>query len=126
LEQEHTLPSPFAMRGCYSIRWCVRRPRALRVLRTTITQEPSPMYKSATLTSVLLTACFWTANAAGQLVDSAGVDLLEAPVVYTLTNLHPDEARARLYAVNYQQPGLIPRCAEVRISRLRRNRMTFV
>jgi hypothetical protein len=46
-------------------------------------------------------------------VDQSGIDLMQAPRVYTLVNLHPDEVRARLYAVNYQQSGLIPRCTEV-------------
>lgn len=31
----------------------------------------------------------------------------------TRVNLHPDEARRLLYAVNYQQTGLIPACSEV-------------
>ncbi len=32
---------------------------------------------------------------------------------YTLVNLHPDDKRNRLFAVNYQQKGLIPVCTEV-------------
>lgn len=32
---------------------------------------------------------------------------------YTLVNLHPDNERSRLYAVNFQQRGLIPVCSEV-------------
>lgn len=32
---------------------------------------------------------------------------------YTLVNLHPDNERSRLFAVNYQQAGLIPVCSEV-------------
>src|SRR5262245_18020766 len=31
----------------------------------------------------------------------------------TLVNLHPDNERSRLYAVNYQQAGLIPVCSEI-------------
>ena len=68
----------------------------------------------------------WPYDVAAQLVDEAGVDLLKATTVYTLTNLHPDETRSRLYAVNFQQPGLIPRCTAVRITRLRRSEMNFV
>jgi len=68
----------------------------------------------------------WSSPAFAQLVDRAGVNLVEAPTVYTLTNLHPDEVRRRLYAVNFQQPGLIPRCTAVRITRLRRSAMHFV
>lgn len=79
-----------------------------------------------TVAFVVTAACLWSVDAAAQLIDSAGVDLEEAETVYTLTNLHPDEERARLYAVNFLQPGLIPRCTEVRITRLRRNRMSFI
>lgn len=32
---------------------------------------------------------------------------------FTLVNLHPDNERSRLYAVNFQQSGLIPVCSEV-------------
>jgi hypothetical protein len=39
--------------------------------------------------------------------------LIGSPGVVTLTNLHPDVQRARLFAVNYQQDGLIPVCSEV-------------
>ena len=48
-------------------------------------------------------------------VDSSGVDLMSAPSVYTLVNLQPDEMRGRLYAVNYQQSGLIPAVRRVAI-----------
>lgn len=44
-----------------------------------------------------------------------GSDLIVATDVYTLVNLHPDEARARIYTVNYQQPGLIPVCSKVNL-----------
>jgi hypothetical protein len=39
--------------------------------------------------------------------------LIGSPGVVTLTNLHPDERRSRLFAVNYQQEGLIPLCSAV-------------
>ncbi len=35
--------------------------------------------------------------------------------VYTLVNLHPDATRAKLFSLNYQQGGFIPRCTEVDI-----------
>src|SRR5690606_6270692 len=41
------------------------------------------------------------------------------------TNLHPDEARARLYSTNYIQDGLIPVCTPVLIENLSAKRMTF-
>ena len=43
----------------------------------------------------------------------------------TTKNLHPDEARGRLYAVNYQQSGLIPLCTKVRIESYSHKRMVF-
>ena len=68
----------------------------------------------------------WSMAAEVKLVDDKGVDLLKAPAVYTLTNLHPDDERARLYAVNFLQSGLIPRCTEVRLKKLGRDSLTFV
>jgi len=44
--------------------------------------------------------------------SESGVDLTSGRG-RTLVNLHPDNARSRLYAVNYQQSGLIPVCSEV-------------
>ncbi len=71
-------------------------------------------------------ACLALGCASSQpLVSSTGVDLLSAPVVYTLVNLHPDEERSFLYAVNYQQPGLIPVCSEVKLVALKRNKLLF-
>lgn len=65
------------------------------------------------------------ACASQPLVTTSGVDLISAPAVYTLVNLHPDDERSRLYAVNYQQPGLIPVCSEVKIEGFKRNQMRF-
>lgn len=45
--------------------------------------------------------------------------------VYTLTNLHPDNNRAKLYSVNFQQPGLIPLCTEVEILKVKRKKIIF-
>lgn len=52
-------------------------------------------------------------------------DLVGAAGVYTLVNLHPDEANARLYTVNYQQAGLIPVCSEVTITAAGRKAIRF-
>ncbi len=71
-------------------------------------------------------ACLALACAGSQpLTSSSGVDLINAPVVYTLVNLHPDDERGFLYAVNYQQPGLIPVCSEVKLVALKRNKLLF-
>ncbi len=77
-----------------------------------------------TLTLILAAVSAYN-NASAQLIDESGTDLMEASRVYTLVNLHPDEERSRLYAVNYLQPGLIPRCAEVEPLRLRRSSFRF-
>jgi hypothetical protein len=55
------------------------------------------------------------ASGPSSVVDQSGIDLMQAPRVYTLVNLHPDEVRARLYTVNYQQGGLIRRCSRVEL-----------
>ncbi len=57
------------------------------------------------------------ADVAYPLVGSSGV--------YTLVNLHPDEQRHRLYSVNYQQTGLIPRCSKVTIESVDSRKMIF-
>jgi hypothetical protein len=75
--------------------------------------------------SVLATLVMLACTGSEPLVTSSGVDLLASPVVYTLVNLHPDEQRSRLYAVNYQQAGLIPVCSEVKIVALKGNQMRF-
>jgi hypothetical protein len=62
--------------------------------------------------AIAVTICFVLAcaNHRGQ---SAGAPDLESGRGYTLVNLHPDNQRSRLYAVNFQQAGLIPVCSEV-------------
>lgn len=52
-------------------------------------------------------------------------DLVKEDGVYTLVNLHPDEGRQRLYAVNYQQPGLIPVCTKIKITKMSRKAIRF-
>jgi len=51
--------------------------------------------------------------------------LLGSPGVVTLVNLHPDEARGRLFAVNYQQRGLIPLCSPVVLLERNHERLVF-
>jgi hypothetical protein len=45
--------------------------------------------------------------------------------VVTLTNLHPDEPRSRLFSINYQQAGLIPVCSAVTLVERNRKRLVF-
>jgi hypothetical protein len=76
----------------------------------------------ASLTALtLLSACLPI-----QVKDQAGQDLVTAPKVYTLVNLHPDPVRRRMYAVNYQLPGLIPRCTEVDLTAATSKKITFI
>jgi hypothetical protein len=51
--------------------------------------------------------------------------LIGQPGVVTLTNLHPDEPRSRLFAVNYQQAGLIPVCTAVTLLERNAKRLVF-
>jgi hypothetical protein len=52
--------------------------------------------------------------------------LIGSPGVVTLTNLHPDEPRSRLFAVNYQQDGLLPVCSEVALLERNEKRLVFI
>lgn len=54
-----------------------------------------------------------------------GQDMTGQPGVYTLVNLHPDAIRNRLYAVNFQQDGLIPLCTEVTLVKAKRKALQF-
>lgn len=58
-------------------------------------------------------------------LDANGIDMMKAEKVYITTNLHPDEANSRLYAVNYQLPGLLPRCTEINVKKLSRKKFIF-
>jgi len=73
----------------------------------------------------LLSAPALSSCASRGLVDAHGTNLVGASPVYTLVNLHPDEKRARLYSVNYQQAGLIPLCSEVLLLHLDRDELRF-
>lgn len=59
------------------------------------------------------------------LVDADGVNLMKLDTVYTLSNLHPDDVHARLYAVNYQQSGLIPVCTAVKLDKKNKKVLKF-
>ena len=56
-----------------------------------------------------------------------GIDGLpeSPPSIVTLTNLHPDDGFERLYAANFQQPGLIPVCSEVTLLMMFTDKMYF-
>jgi hypothetical protein len=57
-----------------------------------------------------------TLVAVGETASAQSVnDLVGKDGVVTLVNLHPDEARSKLYSANYLQPGLIPVCSEVKL-----------
>ena len=81
----------------------------------------SPLSES--LLALLLATLTYTSTVLAEgdniksLVDQAGV--------YTLTNLHPDEARSKLYSINFQQAGLIPLCTEVEIVKANRKQIKF-
>ncbi len=68
-----------------------------------------------------LTGCFATY----EVKDKSGQSMMNSGGVYTLVNLHPDMGRSRLYAVNYQQQGLIPLCSEVVLLEANKKVMVF-
>ncbi len=63
----------------------------------------------------------------GQLMvkSSQGKDITLISPLYTQVNLHPDEHRKRLYALNFQQAGLLPLCSEVEILSIKKKAMKF-
>jgi hypothetical protein len=60
-----------------------------------------------------------------ELLDQDGRSMMAPAAVYTLTNLHPDNQRSRLYAVNFLQPGLIPVCSRVEVLELKGDLLRF-
>lgn len=52
-------------------------------------------------------------------------EIKEGDVLQALTNLHPDPGKRLVYTVNYQQAGLIPACAEIKVTDMGRKRMEF-
>ncbi|WP_221793283.1 hypothetical protein [Oceanobacter mangrovi] len=76
---------------------------------------------SATVTAAMLGGC---ASTPELMVD--GQSLLQTRTVYTQTNLHPDTKLARLFSINYQQDGFIPRCSEVKLIDVSSSEMNFV
>ena len=70
-------------------------------------------------------ALFAGCAASRALLDQQGQSMIGPPGVYTLVNLHPDNQRSRLYAVNFQQPGLIPVCSQVELLELKKDLLRF-
>jgi hypothetical protein len=77
------------------------------------------LFATLGLLALLFSSCAWTTN------SNAFSPLIGKEGVFTLVNLHPDEQRSRLYAVNYQQAGLIPLCSKVELLDLGSKRMKF-
>jgi hypothetical protein len=77
------------------------------------------VHRVLTVLALLCLAC------AGSGPPHAFDALVGSPGVVTLVNLHPDEGRARLFAVNYQQDGLIPLCSPVALIDLDDERLVF-
>jgi len=72
--------------------------------------------------AILLISVFVLACASG---TGGGTSEFDAGRGYSLVNLHPDNVRSKLYAVNYQQAGLIPVCSEVEYLGLDRKAFRF-
>ncbi len=67
--------------------------------------------------AMIAAACLLT-SCARPALEQDDLRMIGAPGIYTLVNLHPDALRAKLYAVNYQQAGLIPVCSPVELLEL--------
>ena len=61
----------------------------------------------------------------GTTLAADAASMVNAPGIYTLTNLHPDLENRRLYSTNYQQTYLMPVCTEVEITKLSKKKMLF-
>ena len=76
--------------------------------------------------SLVLTGLLSACSSVPLVENTTGINLLETnKPVYTLVNLHPDMNNLRLYTVNYQQDGLIPRCTPVKIQQFNKKILSF-
>lgn len=75
------------------------------------------------LSTMALAAC---ASGPKKLSDDPSLDYLQPGAVVQLQyNLHPDDARRRIYNTNYQLPSLLPRCTPVTIVNFNKKMITF-
>jgi hypothetical protein len=76
--------------------------------------------------SLVLTGLLSACSSVPLIENTTGINLLETnKPVHTLVNLHPDMNNLRLYTVNYQQDGLIPRCTPVKIQQFNKKILSF-
>lgn len=75
--------------------------------------------------SALLAAACLLTSCANPVLEQNGTSMIGAPGMRTLVNLHPDPLRAKVYAVNYQQAGLIPVCSPVELLEITRKALRF-
>ncbi len=61
----------------------------------------------------------------GAALAADAASMVNAPGIFTLTNLHPDITNRRLYSTNYQQDYLLPVCTQVEITKLSKKKMMF-
>jgi hypothetical protein len=76
------------------------------------------------VTGILL-ACSLAAFAASPSFAAKGMTLKKGDKLQTLANLHPDMNKHLLYTLNYQLPGMIPACADVTLTKVRKKGLAF-
>jgi hypothetical protein len=81
--------------------------------------------KNKLLTILAVAVMSGCASTPKLLLDDGQTSLMQADKVFTQTNLHPDPVRHRLYSLNYQQAGLIPRCSEVELTAVNGKKLVF-
>jgi len=52
-------------------------------------------------------------------------DLKKGDKLQTIANLHPDMGHRVLFTLNYQLPGLIPVCSDVRLTKVSKKKLEF-
>lgn len=80
------------------------------------------MYKKI----LMLFAITAAATGVNNLASAEDSIFIKGAEVYTLSNLHPDPTKMRLYSTNYQLPGLlIERCTKITIKSIKKKKMIF-
>jgi hypothetical protein len=69
--------------------------------------------------ALILLACF------ASLVGAQENKIKAGDTLQLLSNLHPDNNKRLLYTLNYQQPGLMKVCEEIKVVKVKRKSMKF-
>ena len=82
--------------------------------------------KKNSLLILILTMFAMVSGCSSTVSNDDGSGFYEGGTMVALVNLHPDQKRRVLYALNYQLPNLIPMCSSIKIEDIDDDEIEFV